>query len=215
MPLLILLLSPLVLLTNAPNLITYVKGTITYKTPTYLVVETGGIGYHINISLFTYAKVEKLEHVKVLTYLHIKEDAHTLYGFADDEERQLFVHLIAVSGIGPNTAQVMLSQMNPDEIRAAIIGENEAALRKVKGVGQKTAKQIILDLKSKLLKSGGEPGLPMAAADNTIRQEALSALLALQVNKIQAQKALNKVLQDQPGVKTVEDLVRMALKQLT
>lgn len=179
------------------------------------MVEAGGIGYHVNISLSTYAKVEKLEQVKILTYLHIKEDAHTLYGFAEDEERVLFTHLISVSGIGPNTAQVMLSQMHPDEIRAAIIGENEAALRKVKGVGQKTAKQIILDLKSKMMKTGGDVTPSLLSADNTIRQEALSALLSLQVNKIQAQKALNKVLEEQPGVKTVEDLVRLALKQLS
>ncbi|MBI5916680.1 MAG: Holliday junction branch migration protein RuvA [Bacteroidetes bacterium] len=196
-------------------MITYIKGSINFKSPTYIVVEAGGIGYHINISLFTYAKVEKLEHVKILTYYHVKEDAHTLYGFAEEEERVLFAHLISVSGIGPTTAQVMLSQMNPDEIRVAIIGENEAALRKVKGVGQKTAKQIILDLKSKMVKSGGDMPLSLLPADNTIRQEALSALLSLQVNKIQAQKALNKVLEEQPGVKTVEELVRLALKQLS
>jgi holliday junction DNA helicase RuvA len=179
------------------------------------VVEAAGIGYHVNISLFTYAKVEKLEEVKILTYLHIKEDAHTLYGFAEDEERVLFTHLISVSGIGPNTAQVMLSQLHPDEIRAAIIGENEVALRKVKGIGPKAAKQIILDLKSKMMKTGGDVTPSLLMADNTIRQEALSALLALQVNKIQAQKALNKALDEQPGVKTVEDLVRLALKQLS
>jgi Holliday junction DNA helicase RuvA len=196
-------------------LITHIRGDITHKTPTYIVVEAGGIGYHVNISLFTYAKVEKLERVKILTYLHIKEDAHTLYGFAEDEERILFVHLISVSGIGPTTAQMMLSQMNPDEIRAAIIGENEAALRKVKGIGPKAAKQIILDLKSKMMKTGGDVSPSLLPADNTIRQEALSALLALQVNKIQAQKALNKALDEQPGVKTVEDLVRLALKQLS
>jgi holliday junction DNA helicase RuvA len=196
-------------------LITHIRGSITHKTPTYIVVEAGGIGYHVNISLFTYAKVEKLEQVKILTYLHIKEDAHTLYGFAEDEERILFVHLISVSGIGPTTAQVMLSQMHPDEIRAAIIGENEAMLRKVKGIGPKAAKQIILDLKSKMMKTGGDVSPSLLPADNTIRQEALSALLALQVNKIQAQKALNKALDEQPGVKTVEDLVRLALKQLS
>ena len=196
-------------------MITHITGTITHKTATYIVVEAGGIGYHVNISLSTYAKVEKLEQVKILTFLHVKEDAHTLYGFAEDEERVLFTHLISVSGIGPTTAQVMLSQMNPDEIRAAIIGENEAALRKVKGVGQKTAKQIILDLKSKMLKTGGDVTASLLPADNTIRQEALSALLSLQVNKIQAQKALNKVLEEQPSVKTVEDLVRLALKQLS
>jgi holliday junction DNA helicase RuvA len=196
-------------------LITHIRGTITHKTPTYIVVEAGGIGYHINISLYTYAKVEKLEEVKILTFLHVKEDAHTLYGFADDEERTLFTHLISVSGIGPNTAQVMLSQMNADEIRAAIIGEDEASLRKVKGIGSKTAKQIILDLKSKMLKTSGDVTPSLLPADNTTRQEALSALLSLQVNKIQAQKALNKVLAEQPGVKTVEELVRLALKQLS
>lgn len=196
-------------------MITYIKGIITFKTPTYIVVEAGGIGYHVNISLFTYAKVEKLEQIKILTYYHIKEDAHTLYGFADDEERQLFVHLISVSGVGAATAQVMLSTMTPAEIRAAIIGENEVVLRKIKGIGQKTSKQIILDLKNKLIKSGGEFSLSTTQADNTTRQEALSALLSLQVNKIQAQKALNKVIQEQPGVKTVEELVRLALKQLS
>lgn len=196
-------------------MITYIKGAISHKTPTYIVVEAGGIGYHINISLYTYSKIEKLEHLKILTYFHVKEDAHTLYGFAEDEERQLFTHLISVSGIGPSTAQVMLSTMNPEELRAAIIGENEAALRKVKGVGAKTAKQIILDLKSKLLKSGGEISLPITPSDNTMRQEALSALVSLQINKIQAQKALNKVLEEQPGVNAVEDLVRLALKQLS
>jgi holliday junction DNA helicase RuvA len=196
-------------------LITHIRGTITHKTPTYIVVEAGGIGYHINISLFTYAKVEKLEAVKILTFLHIKEDAHTLYGFAEDEERVLFTHLISVSGIGPNTAQVMLSQMSADEIRAAIIGENEVALRKVKGIGPKAAKQIILDLKSKMLKTGGDITPSLLPADNTIRQEALSALLSLQINKIQAQKALNKVLEEQPAVKTVEDLVRLALKRVS
>ena len=157
-------------------MITYIKGTISFKTPTYIIVEAGGIGYYVNISLNTYARVEKLESVKILTYYHVKEDAHTLYGFAEDEERQLFAHLISVSGVGPSTAQVMLSTMTPDELRAAIIGENEASLRKVKGIGAKTAKQIILDLKNKMMKTGGEFTIPASPADNTIRQEALSAL---------------------------------------
>ena len=196
-------------------MITYVKGTIAFKAHTYLVVEAGGIGYHIHISLNTYAKVEKLEHVKILTYFHVKEDSQTLYGFADDEERNLFVRLISVSGVGPSTAQVILSTMMPDELRMAIIAENEAALRKVKGIGSKTAKQIILDLKNKLMKSGGDMTIPVSPSNNTMRQEALSALLSLQVNKIQAQKALNKVLQENPGIGSVEDLIRLALKQLS
>ncbi len=199
-------------------MITYVKGQITFKAPTHIVVEAGGIGYLINISLHTYARIESLEQVKILTYYHVKEDSQQLYGFADDDERRLFVRLISVSGVGPSTAQVMLSTMSPEELRAAIVAENEASLCKVKGIGRKTAKQIILDLKSVLLKEGGPSGvdaLVASPAGNAIRQEALSALLSLQVNKIQAQKALNKVLQENPALSKVEDLVRLALQQLS
>lgn len=196
-------------------MITYIKGIIAFKSPTYVVVEAGGIGYHIHVSLNTFSKIEKLEQVKILTHFHVKEDAHTLYGFADEEERNLFVHLISVSGVGPSTAQLILSTMQPDELRAAIIGENEASLRKAKGIGSKTAKQIILDLKSKLVKSGGETTIAATPANNTMREEALSALLSLQINKIQAQKALNKVLQETPAVASVEELIRLALKQLS
>lgn len=196
-------------------MITYIKGIIAFKSPTYIVVEAGGIGYQVHVSLNTYTSVEKLETVKILTYFHVKEDSQTLYGFADDEERNLFKHLISVSGVGPSTAQVILSTMSPEELRMAIIAENEASLKKVKGIGSKTAKQIILDLKNKLMKSGGEMTIPLAPANNTMREEALSALLSLQVNKIQAQKALNKVLKANPSVGSVEDLIRLALKQLS
>ena len=196
-------------------MITYIKGPITFKNPTFIVVEAGGIGYQVHVSLNTFSKIEKLEHVKILTYFHVKEDSQTLYGFADDDERNLFVHLISVSGVGPSTAQVVLSTLLPDELRAAIISENEAALKKVKGIGNKSAKQIILDLKNKLMKSGGEMTIPVAPTNNTMREEALSALLSLQVNKIQAQKALNRVLKENPSVANVEDLIRMALKQLS
>lgn len=199
-------------------MITYIKGPITYKSPTHIVVEAGGVGYHINISLHTYARIEALEQVRILTYYHIKEDAHQLYGFADDDERNLFIRLISVSGVGPSTAQVMLSTMSPEEIRAAIIAENETTLRRVKGIGSKTAKQIILDLKSVLLKEGGgTPGLEAGAAapvTNAMREEALLALMSLQVNKVQAQKALNKVLQENPAIARVEDLIRLALQKL-
>jgi holliday junction DNA helicase RuvA len=197
-------------------MITYVKGNITHKSPTYIVVEAAGIGYHINISLHTYAQVEKLEAVKILTHLYIKEDSHTLYGFADAAERSLFAHLISVSGIGPNTAQLMLSAMNPEEMRAAVVGEDVNALKRIKGVGPKTAKRIILDLKDKLLKdAGGEASALAPQMDNTIREEALSALVALQFNRIKAQKALNKVLKTQPSDANVEILIKLALKELS
>jgi len=196
-------------------MISYVKGAITYKSPTYIVVEAGGIGYHINISLQTYAQVEKLESVKILTHLHIKEDSHTLFGFADSAERSLFIHLISVSGIGPNTAQILLSSLRPEEVRAAIIGEDVSAFRQVKGIGPKTAKRIILDLKDKLLKDAGDEATLIAPADNTLRDEALSALVTLGFSKTQAQKALNKVLREQSQIRTSEELIRLALKQLS
>jgi Holliday junction DNA helicase RuvA len=196
-------------------MITYIKGNITHKSPTYIVVETGGIGYHVNVSLYTYALIEKLEAVKILTHLHIKEDSHTLYGFAEAIERSLFVQLISVSGIGPNTAQLMLSAMNPEEMRAAIIGEDVAALKKIKGVGPKTAKRIILDLKDKLLKDGGDTAISLIPQDNTVREEALSALVALKFNRIQAQKALNKILKENPGIRSVEELIKKGLGELS
>ncbi len=196
-------------------MITYIKGNITHKSPTFIVVEAGGLGYHINISLNTYTQVEKLESVKILTHLYIKEDSHTLYGFADAAERNLFIHLISVSGIGPSTAQLMLSSMTPEEMRAAIISEDVNTLKRIKGIGPKTAKRAILDLKDKMLKDSGEEPALAGPQDNTIREEALSALVALQFNRIHAQKALNKALKEKPGVVSVEELIKLALKELS
>lgn len=194
-------------------MIAYIKGAITFKSPTFILVETGGIGYRVNISLHTYTQIEKLEQVKILTYFHVKEDSQTLYGFAEDMERKLFIHLISVSGIGPSTAQVMLSGMSPDEARAAIIGEDVLAFKKVKGIGPKTAKRIILDLKDKMLKEGGDTPLNITPANNTVRQEALSALVALGYNKIKVQKVLAKILKEKP-IDKVEELIKEGLKQL-
>ena len=195
-------------------MISYIKGIIAFKNPTYIVVEAGGIGYRINISLHTYRHIEKAEQVKILTHFHVKEDSQTLYGFAEGAERTMFRHLISVSGIGPTTAQTLLSSMTPEEARAAIIGENLAAFKTVKGIGPKTAKRVILDLKDKLIKDGGDIAVVITPSGNTLREEALSALLALQVNKVQAQKVLNKILREQPGLNKVEDLIRLALRQL-
>ena len=195
-------------------MIEYIKGAITFKNPAYVVVETGGVGYHLNVSLHTYAQIEKLEQVKLLTHQHIKEDAHTLFGFADDAERTLFRQLISVSGVGPSTAQVLLSSLQPDEAKAAIVGEDVSAFRRVKGIGPKTAKRIILDLKDKVLKDGGELPTVVAQADNTMRQEALSGLVALGFNRTAAQKALNKVLRERPDVASVEELIKLTLNNM-
>ncbi len=196
-------------------MISYVKGLIALKTPTHVVVEAAGLGYHINISLHTYGKIEKLEHVKLLTYLQVREDSHTLYGFAEEKERDMFTKLISVNGIGTNTARVMLSSMPPEEIRMAIVGEDVSAFKKVKGVGPKTAKRIILDLKDKVLKDSGEAPLTLNVANNTARDEALQALLALGFNKITVQKTLNKLMKEQPNLTSVEELIKAALKQFT
>ncbi len=197
-------------------MIAYIKGTITFKNPTFILVEAGGIGYHVNISLNTYARIEKLENIKILTHLLVREDSHTLYGFADDAERAMFVHLISVSGVGPTTAQIVLSSLTTEDLRSAIIGENVALFQKVKGIGPKTAKRIILDLKDKMLKDGGDTSLTLLTPqDNTMREEALSALSALGFNRIAVQKTLNQLLRDHPGVGTVEELIKLALKQMS
>jgi len=196
-------------------MISYIKGLISFKNPAFIIVETGGIGYRINISLHTYSKIEKSETVKILTHLQVKEDSHTLYGFAEESERQLFRHLISVSGIGPNTAQTMLSSMSPEEARAAIIGENVAAFKKVKGIGPKTAKRLILDLRDKLLKDGGDIPVVVPGTNNTLRDEALSALVSLGFNRIQSQKVVAKILKEQSDIKSVEDLIRLALRQFS
>jgi holliday junction DNA helicase RuvA len=197
-------------------MIDYIKGKIAFKNPAFVVVEkAGGVGYRINISLNTYAKIEGSENVILLTHLQIREDAHVLFGFAEESERVLFTQLISVSGVGPATAQVLLSGMSPDEARAAILAENEVAFSKVKGIGPKTAKRIILDLKDKIKKDGGESALNFSVSGNTMREEALSALVSLGFVRMNVQKGLNKILQEQPNVKNVEELIKLALKQLS
>ena len=155
-------------------MIAYLNGSISHKTPTYIYVDCNGVGYHVNISLNTYSKLENLSKIKIFTYLNVKEDEQSLFGFFDDEERSLFVLLISVSGVGVNTARVILSYMAPEEVKSAIIHENAVALGKVKGIGPKTAKRIILDLKDKVIKeTGGEQVILSSPESNTIRNEAL------------------------------------------
>jgi Holliday junction DNA helicase RuvA len=196
-------------------LIAYLNGIISLKTPTYIYVECNGVGYHVNISLNTYSKLEKLEKIKIFTYLNVKEDDQSLFGFFDDEERSLFVLLISVSGVGVNTARVILSYMTPEEVKTAIIHENAFALGKVKGIGPKTAKRIILDLKDKVIKeSGSDPVMILSSEGNTIRNESLSALIALGFPKLVVEKHIKSVLEKQPNIELVEDLIKQVLKQM-
>lgn len=196
-------------------MISYLKGPITHKNPSFILVEAGGVGYHVNISLYTYTKIEKLEIVKILTHYYVKEDGHTLFGFADEQERRLFQLLIAVSGVGPSTALIVLSSMNPDELRAAIIGENVASIKSVKGIGPKTAQRIILDLKDKMIKESGESPILIGAQNNTMREEALSALVNLGFPRPSVQRALNRVLEKEPNTPTAEQLIKLALRELS
>jgi len=193
----------------------YLKGEITFRSPAFIALEVNGIGFHVNIPLSTYTAIEGQERATIYTHLIVKEDSHTLYGFATQTERNMFVLLIGVTGVGATTAQLILSAMSVDEVRAAIIGEQAHILQRVKGIGAKTAKQIILDLKNKLTKdaSDGSPVL-LPSVDNAVREEALSALISLGFNRIAVQKALNQVLKDSPSVGRVEDLIKLALKAL-
>ena len=185
------------------------------KSPTLIEIEAGGVGYEIRISLNTCSHLEALKEMKLHTYLHVKEDSHALYGFFEPQERFIFKHLISVSGVGPNTAQVVLSSMTADEVRTAIISNNVAAFKKVKGIGPKSAQRIILDLKDKLVKDAGQNAGSTVFVSNTLQDEALSALLSLGFNKAKAKKVLEGLSKDLNPDTPVELIIKDALKQLT
>jgi Holliday junction DNA helicase RuvA len=193
-------------------MIDYIKGTITKVTPTFLTVETGGIGYMINISLTTFSSLEGKSEYKVLVHEIIKEDSHQLFGFAESGERDIFRLLISVSGVGANTARMMLSSLNPAEIEKAIIGSEVDILKSVKGIGLKTAQRIIVDLKDKLGKQSGSSEI-FAYTDNTRREEALSALVMLGFAKSAVTKILDKIVRENKN-QTVEEMIKGALKNL-
>ncbi len=193
-------------------MIAYLRGKITFRSPTLLIVEVHGIGYWVHVSLNTSAALANQEEVKILVYQHLREDTQRLYGFVTEEERFLFEQLISVSGIGPGTAQLLLSGMTAEETRHAILTEDVQAFKSVKGIGPKTARRLIVDLKDKLAKTAGPvSAAPPSHAGNTLKEEALSALLALGFNKVQAQKAINTALQTETAPTSVEELIKTAL----
>jgi holliday junction DNA helicase RuvA len=190
----------------------YLKGKLVEKTPTYIVVEVGGVGYMVNISLTTYSKIKDREDVKIFTHFAVREDAQLLYGFADINERTLFGHLITVSGVGANTARLILSSLTTEETFDAIVLSKADVLQGVKGIGGKTAQRIIIDLKDKLIKSGIELE-KIDHTHNTIREEALSGLLILGFSKPGAEKAIDKILRNDNTI-GVESLIKEALKMM-
>ncbi|MFA4870315.1 MAG: Holliday junction branch migration protein RuvA [Pedobacter sp.] len=191
----------------------YIDGRLAFKCPTYIVVEAGGVGYHLNISLNTYSSLPSTERCKIYTWLHVKEDAHTLYGFADEGERRLFLHLISVSGIGPNTGRMMLSSITPVEIQTAIVNADLPLIQRIKGIGAKTAQRLVLELQDKLKKEGSG-SLISAPLNNTVREEALSALMMLGFMKLASEKAIDKAVKDGGQELSVEQMIKIALKNL-
>jgi len=191
----------------------YIDGRLVFKSPAYVVIDVNGVGYQINISLNTYSLLGDAERCKLFTWLHVKEDAHTLYGFADESERNLFLHLISISGIGPNTGRMMLSSITPLEIQTAIVNGNVSLIQRIKGIGPKSAQRVILELQDKLRKEGSET-LNTTPITKTVKDEALAALVMLGFARAAAEKVLDQELNKNGGTLTVEQLIKLALKNL-
>jgi len=191
----------------------YIKGRLVEKTPAYAVIDCNGVAYYLNISVYTYSKIGDEESCLLFTHLVVREDAHMLFGFADTVERDLFRHLISVSGVGVNTARIILSSLNPVEVTQAIVDGNAPVLQRIKGIGSKTAERIIIDLKNKLSRYL-IPSEKSGVLHNTSQEEALSALSILGFPKVLAEKVLNKIIESEGSGLSVEQLIKQALRML-
>jgi Holliday junction DNA helicase RuvA len=194
-------------------MIEYIEGRVTALYPTHMIIETAGIGYLVNISLFTFTRFEGVENGKILIHQIIREDAHQLYGFAAEGERELFRLLISVSGVGANTARMMLSSIEPSGIEKAILTGDVALLKGIKGIGLKTAERIIVDLRDKVGKSHLKDGEIFSTADNSVRDEAFTALVMLGFPKNAVGKVLERLIKEE-GTLSVEQMIRKALQIL-
>lgn len=194
-------------------MIAFLRGKLVHKEPTFVIIEVNGVGYQVSISLNTFSEIKDKEEIRLSTYLQVREDAHILYGFSNEAEKVMFQNLISVNGVGPSTAMVVLSYLPPAELKAAIVREDAATLQAVKGIGGKTALRLILELKDKLRKETTEesPGIP-GGIRNTIRHEALSALITLGIAKASAEKSVDTVLKKSGNTISLEELVKQALK---
>lgn len=194
-------------------MIAYLKGKLVQKEPTHVIVDVGGVGYEAMISLNTFSEIKDREDIKLTTYLHVREDAQILYGFSSESEKSMFLNLISVNGVGPSTAMVVLSSLPPSELRAAILREDAATLQAVKGIGGKTAQRLILELRDKMRKAAPEESPTLGGIQsNTLRQEALSALMTLGIARATAEKSIEAVLRKSGNTVSLEALVKQALK---
>jgi len=193
-------------------MITHLSGKLVEKNPTYIIVECHGVGYFLNISLHTFSLLPPDENIKMFTHLQVKEDAHTLFGFMEKAEREIFLLLISISGIGPSIARTMLSSLNPAQVRDAIAHGEVATIQAVKGIGAKTAQRVIVELKDKILKVQDMDEVSHIS-NNTTKEEALSALEVLGFNRKQSEKAVDRVLSQDASL-SVENTIKQALKNL-
>lgn len=193
-------------------MIAHIQGKLVEKTPTEVVIDCNGVGYHINISLHTYSLLPKTDFVKLFTHLIIKEDSHSLYGFVEKSEKEIFKMLLTVSGIGAGIARTMLSSLEPKQIINALASGNVATIQSIKGIGAKTAQRAILDLKDKVLKIYDLDEVSMSQ-NNTNRDEALSALEVLGFVRKSSEKIVDKVITENPDA-TIETIIKQALKNL-
>ena len=193
-------------------MIAHIHGKLVEKTPTHLIIDCGGVDYHINISLHTYSLLPNTDFIKVYTYLQIKEDAHTLFGFIEKSEREIFKLLLSVSGIGASIARTMLSSLDPKQVTNAIASGDVVTIQSVKGIGSKTAQRVILDLKEKVLKLYDLDEVSMSQS-NTNRDEALSALEVLGFVRKSSEKIVEKIVKEDPEA-SVESIIKKALKNL-
>ncbi|AWW29390.1 Holliday junction branch migration protein RuvA [Echinicola strongylocentroti] len=197
-------------------MIDYLKGQLVFKDPTFVIIDIQGVGYHVKVSLNTYSQIKDEEHIKLLTHLHIKEDAHTLYGFKEEMEKRLFLLLISISGVGPNTGLMILSSLSGGELESAIAQEDYKTIQRVKGVGAKTAQRIVLELKDKISKDhpqGAAAGSGGFIQQNSyLKAEALQALITLGFSKAVAEKNINAVLKKSGSEISLEELIKASLR---
>jgi Holliday junction DNA helicase RuvA len=194
-------------------MIAFLRGNFVYKTPAVVYVDVNGVGYEVLISLNTYSKIQGLDKGILQTYMHIREDGQTLYGFFDVAEKEMFIQLISISGVGAATARMMLSSMRPEEIARAILQGNAKQLESIKGIGKKSAERIILELRDRIGKTMPETNIS-PLINNTLEQDALNALIALGIARPAAEQAVRKVLTHSPVPGKVEDIIKQALKTL-
>ena len=192
-------------------MIASLTGSFVIKTPSYIHIDVHGVGYEVQISLNTYSKIQDLKEGTLLTHLQIKEDGHTLFGFAELAEKELFVQLINVNGVGASTARMMLSSMQPAELRSAIASGNTGALEKIKGIGRKSAERLILELREKMVKAGVESTSP-GFVRNSLENDALNALMALGIQKNTAEAALKKTRANAPEDNVLESIIKKSLQ---